>query len=353
MTRKDFIKNAGISLISGPFVLKGTDYFHTRSMLKASPPPFNCVLAPTQTGGPFYLDPKLDRKNIVEDRPGMPLKLKIKVLGVVNCEPVPNAVVNIWHCDARGVYSEFGMVSGNPADASGAGWLRGYQVTDENGECEIETIFPGWYPGRATHIHFDVHLGFEPGGTVDRVPDASSTFFSQMYLPNSIKSKVYSDHEAYLEKGDNPTGTNNDTLFQNAGAPEALMLAFDESDYPNSLTAEFCIGLDLAGTAPTRTVNLEGREYFRLKPNFPNPFSSSTEIGFTMISAGTVMLSVFNANGELAAQLMNRRLPGGEYSVEFNRATTDYYLPAGTYLFDMMVHNDQGRFRQSRRLVII
>ena len=352
MTRKDFIKKAGLSLMSGPFILKGDSYFQTRSLLKASPPPFNCILAPFQTGGPFYLDPQYDRKNITEDQPGLPLKLKIKVLGVSNCEPVPNALVNIWHCDARGVYSEFGQVSGNPADASDASWLRGYQITDGSGICEFETVFPGWYPGRATHIHFDVHLGFEPGGEVDRNHDQSSVYYSQMYLPNTIKTKVYNDHAAYTEKGDNPTGTNNDTLFKNAGAPEALMLTFDETEYPESLSAEFTIGLDMAGT-PTKTKNLEGRNHFRLNQNVPNPFSERTVINFEMLSAGTVTLSVFNTAGELAAQLMRRHLSTGDYTVEFNRTSPDYYLPSGAYLFDMMVDNAEGRFRQTRKLVMV
>lgn len=352
MTRKDFIKKAGLGLISGPFVLKGGSYFQTRTLLKAAPPPFNCVLAPTQTGGPFYLDPEHHRKNITEDQPGLPLTLRIKVLGVDNCEPVPNAVVNIWHCDARGAYSEFGRVAGNPADASDASWLRGYQITDANGYCEFETVFPGWYPGRATHIHFDVHLGFEAGGEVDTNHNATSIFFSQMYLPNSVKTKVYAEHEAYAAKGDNPTGTNTDVLFQNAGAPEALLLAFDESDYPNTLTADFCIGLDMAGI-PTKVQNPEGRNHFQLKQNSPNPFSEKTNIQFSMLTAGMVTLSVFNDVGELAAQLIRRQLATGDYTVELHRNSTNYHLPSGIYLFDMIVDNREGRFRQSRKLVIV
>lgn len=351
MTRKDFIKKAGLGLISGPFVLKGGSYFQTRSLLKTPPPPFDCVLAPNQTGGPFYLDPQHYRKNITEGLPGFPLNLKIKVLGVNNCEPVPNAIVNIWHCNARGVYSEFGRVAGNPDDASESSWLRGYQKTDADGFCEFKTIFPGWYPGRATHIHFDVHLGFEPGGKIDSSHDETSTFYSQMYFPNSIKTKVYADHDAYAEKGDNPTGTNNDVLFQNAGAPEALMLHFDESDYPNSLSAEFCIGLDMAGF-PTKAQNLEGRNYFRLHQNTPNPFSETTRISFDMLTAGTVTLSVFNTAGTLAAQLMRRQLTTGDYTVDFNRKTADYFLASGTYFFDMMVDNPMGRFRQSQKLIV-
>jgi protocatechuate 3,4-dioxygenase beta subunit len=351
MTRKDFIKNAGLGLISGPFVLKGTSYFQTRSLLKARPPAFNCVLSPAQTGGPFYLDPKYHRKNITEDQPGLPLKLKIKVIGVNNCEPVPQALVNIWHCNAEGGYSEFGKVAGNPTDASEANWLRGYQITDENGYCEFDTIFPGWYRSRATHIHFDVHLGYDPNEKVDGRPNRSSTFYSQMYLPNNIKTRVYTEHSAYTARGDDPTGNYNDRLYQNTTGSDALMLTFDESDYPNALTGHFTIGLDMSGS-PTKAQNLEGRKYFQLRENHPNPFSTKTKLDFRMLSPGSVTLSVVNSAGEVAAQLMNRSLPTGDYAIEFDRKSPDYYLLPGTYFFDMQVQNQHGRFRQSRKLVI-
>ena len=130
------------------------------------------------------------------------------------------------------------------------------------------------------------------------------------------------------------------------------MMTFDESDYPNSLTGTFCIGLDMAGT-PTKAQNLDAKKYFRLKQNYPNPFSGTTNIKFSMLSAGTVRLSVFNNSGELAAQLMNRHLASGDYTVTFDRKTRDYFLAPGTYLFDMIVDNSRGRFRQSQHLVIV
>lgn len=352
MTRKDFIKNAGLGLISGPFVLEGASYFQTRLLLKARPPAFDCVLSPSQTGGPFYLDPEFNRADITESQAGLPLKLKIRVMGVNNCEPVPQALVNIWHCNAEGTYSKFGRMAGNPQDASDAGWLRGYQMTDANGYCEFETIFPGWYRGRATHIHFDVHLGFDPREKVDGRPNPSSTFCSQMYFPGNVKTKVYTHHEAYKTRGDDPTGTQQDRLYQRTVGSDALMLTFDESDYPNTLSAKFTIGLDMSGS-PTKAQNVEGRNYFQLRENFPNPFSDKTKLDFRMLSAGSVTLSVVNSAGEVAAQIMNRQLPSGDYNIELDRKSPDYYLEPGTYFFDMQVRNQHGNFRQSRKVVII
>lgn len=349
MKRKEFLVKSGIGLISGPFIVRALG--NKSILFSPDKPPFNCVLAPVQTGGPFYLDPEYDRQDITEGLPGLPLKLRIQVLGVDNCEPIPNAVVNIWHCDFRGGYSEFGMVAGNPVNAADETWLRGYQATDAEGKCEFDTIFPGWYPGRATHIHFDAHIGFVPGGPVNQSPDPSSTFMSQMYVPNALKTMVYTNIPAYQVKGDNPTGTHNDGIFQNSGSDD-LMLMFDETDFPNSLTADFTIGLDMAGT-PVGIEELKGHAYFRLHQNHPNPFSMETNIPFTMKSEGMVTLSVFNTAGELVSQLAHRRLVEGAYSVAFNRHQAGDHLPPGTYLFEMMVQHRNGRFRQNVKMIIL
>lgn len=349
ITRKSFLKKAGILLATGPFVLRSHGAISAKSFSNLGTPPFNCILAPSHTGGPFYLDPNYDRKNITEGEPGIPTRLKIKVLGVDNCEPVPNAIVNIWHTDYRGGYSEFGQVFGNPVDASDLTWYRGYQKTNNLGECEFDTNFPGWYPGRATHIHYDVHIGFMPGGTVDTTPNATSSFYSQMYFPDALRSKVYSEIAPYTDIGDNPTGNTEDILYNNEAE---LKLAFDETDYPNSLTADFCIGLDMAGI-PVGVNEAEGKEYFQLEQNAPNPFSNTTNIPFVMKNTGMITLSVFNLKGELITQLLRRRLSEGEYSVDLDKNKVGGFLPAGSYVFEMMVENQAGRFRQSRSMKVV
>lgn len=114
----------------------------------------DCVLTPEQDEGPFYIDLARVRRDIVEERPGVPLTLALTVVDANTCKPVRDAAVDVWHCDALGVYS------GEPSEGSaGTTYLRGIQMTDANGEAEFATVYPGQYPGRTTHIHLKVHLG--------------------------------------------------------------------------------------------------------------------------------------------------------------------------------------------------
>lgn len=114
----------------------------------------DCVLTPEQDEGPFYIDLATVRRDIVEDRPGVPMALALTVVDANTCKPIRDAAVDVWHCDALGRYS------GEPSEGSGGTtFLRGIQMTDGNGRAEFATVYPGQYPGRTTHIHLKVHLG--------------------------------------------------------------------------------------------------------------------------------------------------------------------------------------------------
>ncbi len=113
----------------------------------------DCVLAPEQEEGPFYIDLAQVRRDIVEGRPGVPLALAVTVVDAHTCKPIRDAAVDVWHCDALGTYS---AVAGGGENET---YLRGIQLTDRNGEAEFKTVYPGQYPGRTTHIHLKVHIG--------------------------------------------------------------------------------------------------------------------------------------------------------------------------------------------------
>lgn len=114
----------------------------------------DCVLTPEQDEGPFYIDLAQVRQDIVEDRRGVPLALALTVVDSQTCQPIRDAAVDVWHCDAMGVYS------GEPSEGSeGETYLRGIQLTDGKGLAEFATVYPGQYPGRTTHIHVKVHIG--------------------------------------------------------------------------------------------------------------------------------------------------------------------------------------------------
>ena len=128
-----------------------------------------CTLTAEQTEGPFYFDVDKIRADIREDRDGTPLRLRVRVRDQdAGCEPIRNAVVDIWHCDAEGSYS-----------ATGQTYLRGAQVTDRDGIAEFTTIYPGWYPGRTVHIHAKVHL------------DKETVLTTQLYFDDTVSAHVF------------------------------------------------------------------------------------------------------------------------------------------------------------------
>jgi protocatechuate 3,4-dioxygenase beta subunit len=138
----------------------GTDFDEARS----------CTVTAEQTEGPFYFDVDEIRSDIREDREGAPLRLGIRVRDASDCTALPDAVVDVWHCDAEGSYS-----------AEGQTYLRGAQVTDRDGLAEFRTIYPGWYPGRTVHIHAKVHL------------DRETALTTQFYFADDVTARVFVD----------------------------------------------------------------------------------------------------------------------------------------------------------------
>jgi protocatechuate 3,4-dioxygenase beta subunit len=175
-----------------------------------------CVLAPEQTEGPYYVDDAAVRRNVTEGRPGVPLTLRLTVVNVANCKPVKGAAVEIWHCDAGGVYS----ATGAEADER---FLRGVQRTDARGVALFRTLYPGWYPGRTVHIHTMVHLG---GNVVHT---------GQLYFPDAVTDAVYR-RSPYRQRPSRTTRNAADSIYRNGGRRSTLKLAKSGSAYVGSIT---------------------------------------------------------------------------------------------------------------------
>jgi protocatechuate 3,4-dioxygenase beta subunit len=186
-----------------------------------------CTLSPEQTEGPYYFDVDSIRGDIREDRPGMPLRLVMRVQDSAACTPIANAVVDIWHCDAGGVYSGFESASqggpGGGARTDDETYLRGAQVTNADGIVEFTTIYPGWYRGRTVHIHTKVHL------------DSSTLLTSQLYFDEQVTAAVYQT-APYASRSGRDTFNDGDGIFSGAGERALLTLAKEGDGYRGVIT---------------------------------------------------------------------------------------------------------------------
>jgi len=172
-----------------------------------------CVLAPEMTEGPYYVEGDKVRRNITEGKPGVPLALRLTVVDVSTCKPIKGAAVDIWHCDAGGVYS--GTSVQNTEELR---FLRGIQRTDKNGLALFKTMYPGWYTGRAVHIHLKVYLG---GSTVHT---------GQLFFPDKLTDAVYK-RAPYNKRSNRDQRNANDSIFRNGGARSMLKLAKNGTGY--------------------------------------------------------------------------------------------------------------------------
>jgi len=172
-----------------------------------------CVLTPELTEGPYYVAGEKIRRDITEGKPGVALLLNLTVMNASTCALVKNAAVEIWHCDALGVYS--GAIANNP----GTNFLRGMQRTNAKGVATFKTIYPGFYKGRAVHIHVKVHVG----GTVVHT--------GQFFFPAAVTNAVFA-RSPYKTHGTHPDTTNaQDSIFRNGGDKGMLTLKRSGAGY--------------------------------------------------------------------------------------------------------------------------
>ncbi|MCC7362563.1 MAG: intradiol ring-cleavage dioxygenase [Anaerolineales bacterium] len=191
-----------------------------------------CVVRPEVTEGPYYVDEGLIRADIRADtatgavKAGTPLKLRFLVSQITadnGCAALPDATVEVWHCDADGVYSD---VTDTGFDTTGQDFLRGALVTDANGVATFTTIYPGWYSSRTVHIHFKVR------------PNANQVLTSQIFFDDALSDVVF-EAEPYAGKGQRDTLNSNDSIYEDT----LLVAATATAD--GRYEAIFAIGVDL------------------------------------------------------------------------------------------------------------
>jgi protocatechuate 3,4-dioxygenase beta subunit len=182
-----------------------------------------CKLTPAQAEGPYYFDVDSIRSDIREGKEGTLLRLALRVRDAQTCEPIENAVVDVWHCDAAGLYSGFesastgggggGLPGGSQGRTDEETYLRGAQATDAEGIVEFKTVYPGWYGGRTVHIHAKVHL------------NKTEVLTTQLYFDDSFTADVY-ENEPYSQDTGRDAFNDSDGIF----SPDTLLTLTRERD---------------------------------------------------------------------------------------------------------------------------
>lgn len=190
-----------------------------------------CLLSAEVTEGPFYLDPRLVRSDITEGKPGLPMQLRLQVV-TADCAPVVGARVDVWHCDAQGVYSGVQNM-GAGGDTRGETFLRGTQRTDSAGVVAFQTVFPGWYRGRTTHLHYKVFL------------DEKTVLTSQIFFDEAVNAAIYAEHPAYARAGQRDMLNAEDGIAADAGAGAYARVKMTEPD--GAMETSLVVGISPEG----------------------------------------------------------------------------------------------------------
>ncbi|GKW26290.1 dioxygenase [Pectobacterium carotovorum subsp. carotovorum] len=249
---KKMIGTVGLlSLANIPFTVRANDVVDKPKAVGIK----TCPLTTEQIVGPYFVDYKILRRDITESQPGIPLLLKIKVIDGVTCEPVDNILVDIWHCNARGKYSGWSFISpdkeastddvGTVNRTDSTSFFRGIQPTDQNGVVRFTTIFPGFYAGRATHIHVAIRRPSK-----NPLEKEHFAFVGQLYFPEDLCRVVY-NNEPYSPRDITRVTNDKDDYFTKMNGVQSLLTVnkVNEGDFNDGFTGEIILSIDKNATS--------------------------------------------------------------------------------------------------------
>lgn len=236
--RRFLTRRAAMAVLAGGGVTLLTGGHTTRSApAEGAPVGPACIVRPQQIEGPYFVDERRQRSDIRADpadgavQPGVPLQLTFTVtrLSGSACTPLTGAQIDLWQCNALGVYSD---VTDPDFRTVGQQFLRGYQVTDTTGTAQFVTIYPGWYHGRTVHQHFKIR-------TTPAAPQGYA-FTSQLYFDDALTDRVHAQ-APYARKGPRTVRNADDGIFAEGGEHLVLSLTAHGEGY----AATFAIGLQV------------------------------------------------------------------------------------------------------------
>lgn len=219
------------------------------AMISATSP--TLLLSPEQIAGPFFRNPKLIRRNISEGQDGIPLVLRLTIIDAMTGEPVQGTLLDIWHCNARGAYSGWSKVDPDQevaADTIGSiprtdddTYLRGGQFTDNKGVVRFTTIYPGYYAGRALHLHVAVRITAGNNFLEER----HVAWVGQLYFPE-VASRSVLNARAYQGRTVAPLANEQDEFFQSMGGEASTLSvhSIGRDSHEDGFFAQMTIGID-------------------------------------------------------------------------------------------------------------
>jgi protocatechuate 3,4-dioxygenase beta subunit len=226
------------------------------------------------TEGPYYIDADKIRRDITEDKEGIPLTLALKVIDSETCKPITDAAVDIWHCDALGIYSGYESAStggggpapsgtptgeppsGAPTGGTGGGvhqeptdderYLRGTWKTDRHGQVTFRTVFPGWYRGRCVHIHTKVHVN---GEWTDAGYEGGNTCHTGQFFFDEESVLASAEVEPYSTSTTERTTLTEDTIYDQSGTTGGLLkLKYNKKNIAKGVVGSLTMGVDPEAT---------------------------------------------------------------------------------------------------------
>jgi protocatechuate 3,4-dioxygenase beta subunit len=335
MERKVFLKNSlgflGMA-VAVPSLLKLTG--NGKEAVAAD----GCTVSPTETEGPFPTHtPSLwERTDITDGRTGIPFTINITIQNKNgSCTAFENAIADIWHCDKDGNYSEYGGSGMQPTNYTTVNFLRGRQVTNADGLASFTSIFPGWYTGRATHIH--VHI-YNATGT--------SLLVTQISFPEGDNSAVEQVNAAtgygYTKGMNGYTYNDEDNVFSDDSNDIEL------SSVTGSVEDGFTLTHIINVNGPVLGINEVVKADYKLQQNYPNPFTDATTLPLNLEYDSEVNIAVYDLTGRKVQTSYSGTMNAGTNTVTMNRNS----LAAGYYLYKVSIKNQNGSFEESKKMLI-
>lgn len=307
-----------------------------------------CVLTPAKTEGPYFVDERLNRSDIREGQPGVPLTLDLTILDAdADCAPLTGATVDIWHAGAQGLYSDE-----TANGTKGQTWLRGQQTTDAAGKVTFLTVYPGWYSGRAVHIHAKIRTA------------AGVTFNTQFFFDEALNSTVLAT-PAYARGGKTRDTTDQtDTIY---GSDGAALLLTPQGSVEAGYRAGFTVGVS------RKTVDTSTATGLTPPPGAGGPGSAPApdeSIDFALRTAqwkrkttGGRQLQLSVSSGEAVAVLIavtrgskvltSKRIASLAVGSQTIRLNLPASVPGGTARLQMVVVDARGNAKKYRRTSVV